>query len=164
MALRLAQLIWLACCIFTALLASLADTRASACLPSASAVKEAYPWARPHWRMWSRNGDEAKCWHPGTHAGAHRNRFRTAHHRGLIAAPMPAVADVDRASDRSLLTARGETSGTGPSLQVPAAPASPAAEAGQSSFADRFAAVFELILLERPSVMRRLEGALPRMP
>jgi hypothetical protein len=164
MVLRLAKLIWLPCCILILMFASLPGTRASSCLSSAEAVKDTYPLTRPHWRMWPHNGGGAKCWHPGTRAGTHRRRSRTLHHRNLTAVPKPVVTSVDSPSNPGLAAARGETSGTGLSLQVPVAPASPATAAGQSSFADRFAAVFEVILFERPSVVRRMEGALPRTP
>ncbi len=164
MASRVAGLIWLPCCIAALLFASLAGTRASVCLPSAAAVKEAYPWSRPHWRFWSQNGDETRCWHPGTYAKAHRSGSLAFHRRDPIGASKAVAADIDGPSNQSLSSASEQTSGTGPSLEVPAVPASPAAEEGQSSFADRFAAVFEVILFERPSVMQRMEGAFPRTP
>jgi hypothetical protein len=76
--------------------------------------------------------------------------------------PKPVVASIDGASNRRLSAALRETTGTGLSLQVLVASASPPTEAGQSSFADRIAAVFEVILFERhSSVMRRTEGMLP---
>jgi hypothetical protein len=163
MASRLTKLIWLPCCVLILTFAALAGTRASSCLSSAAAVKDAYPWARPHWKIWHRSGGGVKCWHPGTHAALRSHRSRFVHHRNPVAPPKPVAARIDVASNRSL-TAPWETSGTGPSVQAPVAPAGFATDAGQSSFADRFAAVFEVILFERPSVMRRMEGMSPRTP
>jgi hypothetical protein len=164
MASRLAKLIWLPCCASSLALASLAATGASSCLPSAAAVKDGYPWARPHWRIWHRTGGGAKCWHPGAHAAVHSHRSRFVHHRNLILVPKPVAAGIESTSNRSLSAALRETTGTGSSLPARVAPNGSATEAGQSSFADRFAAVFEVILLERPSVMRRMEGMFPRTP
>ncbi len=111
MAFRLAKLIGLPSCVFILIVASLVGTRASSCLSSAAAVKDAYPWARPHWRIWPRNGGGAKCWHPGIHVAMHRHRSRIVHHRNLIAVPKPVVASIDSASNRDLSAALRETTG-----------------------------------------------------
>jgi len=65
----------------------------------------------------------------------------------------------------------GETSGTGWSAPVEpiaaAAPAQPIASAqpsGQISFAERFAAVFELIFFEQTPLMRRMEDLYAKVP
>jgi len=164
MTIRSAKLFWLLCCTVAVLFTSLAGAHASTCLPSAAAVKSAYPSARPHWTFRAHNRDGARCWHPGTQAAAHGqesgiHQASILPDRDPIVSPKPVVVSVDRLSDWGLSTTVGETSGTGWSLQVPAAPAS-----GQSSFAERFAAVFEVIIFESPSLMRRMESLLSNTP
>ncbi len=162
MSLRLVKLICIPCCVLVVLLAFLAETQASSCLSSAAAVKEAFPHAWPHWTVRSQSHDGVKCWHPGTRAAAHRSRVRTVHHQNPAASPKgAAVVHLDDAKNPVLSTVDfGETSGTRWSLQASAASAEMGSASGQSSFAERFAAVFEVILFERPSVMRRMEGLL----
>src|SRR5579883_1772274 len=139
MALRLAKLICVPCCVLVVLLACLAETQASSCLSSAAAVKDAFPRAWPHWTARSRGHDSVKCWHPGTHAAVHGHRLRTVHHQNPTTLPKQAAVHFGHALNQSLsATDFGTTSGTGWSLQVPAAPGDIAPTPGQSSFAERF--------------------------
>ena len=163
MALRLIKLIWLQCCTLLVLFALLAGAHASSCLPSAAAVKSAYPGTWPQWKLRAHNRDGAKCWHPGTHAAAHRDQFRTVNHRDPPAPAKPAMASVDRPPNWSPPTAASETSGTGWTLQAPAVAVDTAPVPGQSSFAERFSPVFEVIFFERPSLMRRVEGLISNL-
>jgi hypothetical protein len=163
MAFRPAKLIWLLCCTLTVLSASLAGVQASSCLSSAAAVKSAYPGAWPHYTLRSHNRDGAKCWHAGTHAEAHTNRFQMAHHQNPIVPPKAVLARVDSPPNWSPPAALGETSGAGWSLQIPATTVDAPPVPGQSSFAERFSAVFEVIFFERPSVVRRIEGLISNM-
>jgi hypothetical protein len=59
--------------------------------------------------------------------------------------------------------AAAETSGTGWSLRAPALAIDATPTSGQSSFAERFSPVFEVIFFERPSLLRRLEGLISNM-
>jgi len=91
--------------------------------------------------------------------------LRTVHHQNPTTLPKQAAVHFGHALNQSLsATDFGTTSGTGWSLQVPAAPGDIAPTPGQSSFAERFAAVFEVILFERPLVMRRMEGLFSTAP
>lgn len=165
MALRLTKLIWLPCSVLILLFGPLAEAHASSCLSSPVAVKDAYPGSWPHWTMRGHGREGARCWHPGKQAAMHLHRLRAAHHQDPVATPTPVAVSFDGTSSRSLSATSGETSGTGWSLQVSAAPDAEAALAPeQPSFADRFAAVFEVILFERPWVMRRIEGQFSRTP
>jgi hypothetical protein len=158
MVLRTAKLIWLLCCTLTVLFTSLAGAQASSCLSSAAAVKSAYPGTRPHWTFRAHDREGGKCWHPGTHAAAHKHQFRTVHHRNPAAAsPKPVVVSVDSPPNWSPPTTASETSGSGWSLRVPV-PVEGTPAPGQNSFAERFSPVFEVIFFEHPSVVRRIES------
>src|SRR5215471_8893064 len=115
MTIRSAELSSLLYCTMAVLFTSLAGAYASTCLPSAAAVKSAYPWARPHWTFRIHSRDGVKCWHPGTQAAAHGQDSGIHHtnilpHRNPIALPNPVV---DGLPDWRPSTAAGETSGTG---------------------------------------------------
>jgi hypothetical protein len=169
MALRPTKLIWLVCCTLIVLLSSLAGVQASSgaqassCLSSAAAVKSAYPGAWPHWKLRAHNRDGAKCWHPGTHAAANRYQLRMVHHQNPTAPPKPAMASVDSPLNWSPSTAPSETSGTGWTPQAPAVTVDATPVPGQSSFAERFSPVFEVIFFERPTLMRRMEGLISNL-
>jgi hypothetical protein len=163
MALRPIKLIWLVCCTLIVLLSSLAGVQASSCLSSAAAVKSAYPGAWPQWTLRGHSRDGAKCWHPGTHAAAHRYQSTMVHHRNPTAPPKLTISSVDSPPNWSPPTAASETSGTGWTLQAPAVTVDTAPGPGQSSFAERFSPVFEVIFFERPSLMRRMEGLISNL-
>jgi len=171
MAVRPIKLIWLLCCTLIVLLSSLAGVQASSgaqassCLSSAAAVKSAYPGAWPQWTLRGHNRDGAKCWHPGTHAAAHRYQSTMVHHRNPTAPPKPTISSVDSPPNWSPPTAASETSGTGWTLQAPAVAVAVDATLvpGQSSFSERFSPVFEVIFFEHPSLMRRMEGLISNM-
>jgi hypothetical protein len=164
MAIRPSKLIWLLCCTLTVLFTSLSGALASSsCLPSAAAVKSAYPGTHPHWRFRAHDRDGAKCWHPGTYAAASRHEFRTAHHSVPVARPRPVTASIDRSLDWPPPTALGQTSGAGWSAPVPVTAVDAAALPMQSSFAERFSPVFEVVFFERPTLVRRIEGLISNM-
>jgi hypothetical protein len=163
MALRPIKLIWLLCCTLLVLFALLAGAHASSCLPSAAAVKSAYPGAWPQWKLRAHNRDGAKCWHPGTHAAAHRYQFTMVNHRNSTAPAKPAMASVDSPPNWSPPPTSAETSGAGWSTPVPVPAADATPVPGQSSFAERFSPVFEVIFFERPSLMRRMEGLISNL-
>jgi hypothetical protein len=156
MALRPAKLIWLMCCTFIVLFTSLAGAQAPSCLSSAAAVKSAYPGAWPHWTFRDHDRDGVKCWHPDTYTAAHGHQSKIVHDQNPIAPLKPVEGTVDSQPNWGLETAVGDTSGTGWSLHAPAVDAAPVS--AQSSFAERFSPVFEVIFFERPSLMRRMEG------
>jgi len=162
MALQLVKLIGLLGCILIILFAPPSGAEASLCLTSAAAVKSAYPAAHPHWTMRAHTPDGAKCWHPGTQVATHKHLSRTAHHRNPIASPTPIAASRDSQPNRNLLIA--ETNGTGWSLQVPTAAINASSVPGQSSFAERFSAIFEVVFFERPSLVRYIESRTTNMP
>src|SRR6266851_9658541 len=144
MAFRSAKLIVLPCCAVVALLVSFIGAQASSCLPSAAAVKREYPGTWPSWTLRHHSPDGSKCWHPGTQASAHGHRFRIVHPQYPIAAPKHIAASIEGGPNRSLSTAPDETSGTGWNPQDRADAASvPMPVPERSSFAERFAAVFE---------------------
>src|SRR5215470_8910585 len=170
MALRPAKLIWILCCTLIVLSTSLGGAQASlSCFPSAAAVKNAYPGTWPHWTYRAHNREGAKCWYPGTQAATPKSQSRVVHHQNSIARPRPIAASMDDAPIWNVPTALGETSGTGWSMpaHAVAVDAAPVPEQssplGQNSFAERFSAVFEVILFERPSVMRRIEGLISNL-
>jgi len=83
-----------------------------------------------------------------------------------IAAPKHIAASIEGGPNRSLSTAPDETSGTGWNPQDRADAASvpmPLSVPERSSFAERFAAVFEVIFFYRASVMRRMEDLIPNL-
>jgi hypothetical protein len=87
-----------------------------------------------------------------------------AHHRNPAASPLPVVVSVDSPPNWSPPTAAIETSGSGWSLRVPALPVEATPSPGQnSSFAERFSPVFEVIFFEHPSVVRRIESLISNM-
>jgi len=176
MAFSSAKLIRFSCFAFVVLLASLAGARASTCVPSpATAKSDEHKVTWPSWAMRALNRDVTppsrdgvKCWRPRTHATSYRHRFRSrlAHRRNPIEPPATVLAAIDSRPSRIPAAPPSETSGTGWSAPAsaepiaPAAPAQPIASAqpsGQNSFAERFAAVFELIFFEQTPLMRRME-------
>ena len=161
MAFRPAKLIWLLGCTLAVLFASLAGVQASPCLSSAAAVKSAYPGTWPQWKLRAHGRDGGKCWHPGTQTAAHKHQFKQSkivHSRNPVASAKPVVVSADGPLNWSASTPVGETSGSGWSLGVPAVPAEATSAPGQSSFAERFSPVFEVVFFERPSVVRRIES------
>jgi hypothetical protein len=163
MALRSAKLIWILCCTLAVLFTSLAGAQASSCLPSAAAVKSAYPGAWPHWTLRPHSRDGVKCWHPGTQAAAHRHQFKVVRHKTPIGAPKPITASIDNLLNWSPPAAPAETSGAGWSLQARAVTFDATSVPAQNSFTERFAAVFEVVFFESPSVVRRIEGLISNM-
>jgi len=166
MAFRPAKLIWLLCCTLAVLSASFAGVQASPCLSSAAAVKSAYPGTWPHWTLRTHGHDGGKCWHPGTQTAEHKHQFKQfkiARLRNPIASSKPVVVSADSPLNWSVPTAAGETNGSGWSLGVPAVPAEATSAPGQSSFAERFSPVFEVVFFERPSVVQRIESLISSM-
>jgi hypothetical protein len=82
------------------------------------------------------------------------------HPQNQIAAPKHVAASMESGPNRSLSTAPNETSGTGWNLQDRADAAS---VPERSSFAERFAAVFEVMFFYRASLIRRMEDLIPNL-
>jgi hypothetical protein len=118
---------------------------ASSCLPSASALRQEYPEAWPSWTLRASGHEGVKCWYPTARMRAHEHAIET-----------PRVVPVDAASARyrDPSEAPAATDGVGWSLKSRATGAAPLPE--ESSFAQRFAAVFEKDFFGRSSLMRSM--------
>jgi hypothetical protein len=144
------------------LCASFAD--ASSCLPSAAAVREENPGAWPSWTMRAPGHEGTKCWYATTRGTARDHSNATA----LREAPTPTAREAPTAAPR-VVSPKAETApvripsavlavtngvGWGPEGRDAPMVVDPVSE--ESSFDDRFGAVFEPEFFGGPSHMRRL--------
>jgi hypothetical protein len=160
-------LLVLPCPAILVLTASLEDVNASQCLASAAAVREEYPGAWPSWTMQAANHKGVKCWFPATREDrSHRidaaprkyavARLRIAPDVRDSAADDGAPASADTMSELGW-SFHSRTSRIGTTLRDD----DPDAD---STFDDRFAAVFERHSLSRPSTLQYMmvvSGNLP---
>jgi hypothetical protein len=133
---------------------------ASPCLPSASAVRQDYPGSWPSWTLRAEGHEGVKCWYPASHPAAQNHRDETpgpANTSGgasvLAARPPTRVSPATATQTDGLgsdIPSRGMQSG-----------AAPAAE--ESSFAERFAAVFEQRFLGGASLKERIAELVNRL-
>ena len=163
------------------LCASFAD--ASSCLPSAAAVREENPGAWPSWTLRAPGHEGTKCWYATTRAAAHDRSSATA----LREAPTTTGREAPTATAQEASTAAARaipakavdtpvripsavlavTNGVGWSPESRDAPMVVDPVSEESSFDDRFGAVFEPEFFGGPSHMRRLADQAvtgPEMP
>jgi hypothetical protein len=144
------------------LCASFAD--ASSCLPSAAAVREENPGAWPSWTLRAPGHEGTKCWYATTRAAAHdrsnatavREAPTTTARETPTAAARAAPAKAEDTSVRIPSAVLAVTNGVGWSLESRDAPMVVDPVSEESSFDDRFDAVFEPEFFGGPSHMRRL--------
>jgi hypothetical protein len=87
---------------------------------------------------------------------AHNHRYETVPTKNSFETRKFGSAVKEKGPDRSPMAAPGETNGLGWSLQSRTAQIGAVPFPGDSSFADRFAAVYERDFLTPPSIIRRI--------
>jgi hypothetical protein len=138
------------------LFASFGGVDASSCLPSASAVRHEHPAAWPSWTLRARGHEGVKCWYAATRATAHSHGYETGHQQNPIEAPKFVSAIVGGGASHSSSAEIVETNGIGWSLQRRAVHYGVVPLPEESSFAERFAAVFDESVFSLASLMRRM--------
>jgi hypothetical protein len=158
----------LACPAVVVLAVSLEDVNASECLASAAAVRQEYPGAWPSWTLQAAAHRGVKCWFPATRENR-SHRIEAAPRRYAVArARIPPDAR-DNAADDGASAPADEMSELGWSFhsrtaRIGATTLRDDDPDADSSFDDRFAAVFERNSLSRPSTLQYMmvvSGNLP---
>jgi hypothetical protein len=124
---------------------------ASPCLPSASAVRQEYPGAWPSWTLRAEGHEGVKYWYPANRPAAQNLQDETPER-----ADASGGAPVARRPTRIPPATAIQTDGLGPDIasRGTLGGSEPAAE--ESSFAERFAAVFEQRFLGGASLEERI--------
>jgi hypothetical protein len=129
---------------------------ASSCLPSASAVREEHPGSWPSWTLRAPGHEGTKCWYPTTRKGAHDHHDEEVRQAGPAETPRALSASAVSPRARGPSSAPPATTGVGRSRETlaPEDVAIPPPE--ESSFAERFDAVFEESFFDHSSLLRRM--------
>jgi hypothetical protein len=137
---------------------------ASSCLPSASAVRQEHPGSWPSWTLRAPGHEGAKCWYPTTRGAAHDHRDETVRQSNPIEATRVAPASAPSTRVRGASAAAPATTGVGRSRETlaPQDVAIPPPE--DSSFAERFDAVFDESFFTHASLMRRMADLMGPVP
>jgi hypothetical protein len=139
-------LILLLCAAVVVLGASFVGVQASPCLPSASAVRQEHPGAWPSWTLRGPGHEGDKCWYPATRTTAHNHPDKMALKKRPLEARNLQSTFERKILNHSLSISFAEVSGldwplTTSTTKIDTTP-SPGTSPEQSSFADRFAAIF----------------------
>lgn len=165
------------------LMTTVADVSADTqCLPSAHAVRDAFPGAWASWSTHVANHHGVRCWFPVMREGhsrhlevaLHQAARRLQHHDhdatpakdGAEAGTRPGAAPDAYAAQRSDLTWTSAHAPAPAEAQPASAPA-PAPESAPSSFEDRFSAARDAVSGQRPSLIQHMMdpvGVVPDNP
>jgi len=131
-----------------------ASFAATPCLPSASAVRQDYPGAWPSWTLRAEGHEGVKCWFPAT-------RPTTADHQRETPSQVQAVTQnvsvsVEAAPSRASPNAAAEAYGVVSGPKNTTANSSSTSALEESSFLDRFAAVYAQNSFKDSSLRRYL--------
>jgi hypothetical protein len=148
---RSAASVLLPCSAVLVVWASFAE--ATPCLPSASAVRQDYPGAWASWTLRAEGHEGVKCWYPASRPAAQNNRDETPG-RANTSGGAPVLAA--RPQTRVLPAAAAQTDGLGSDLPSRETLSGADVAAEESSFAERFAAVFEQRFLGGASLKERI--------
>jgi len=137
---------------------------ASSCLPSASAVREEHPGSWPSWTLRAPGHEGTKCWYPTTRTGVHEHRDETVPHAKPVETPRPVSASAASQRTRAPSAPPPATTGAGRSHETLAPEDVAISPPEESSFADRFDAVFGESFFDQSSLMRRMADLMGTVP
>jgi hypothetical protein len=137
---------------------------ASSCLPSASAVREEHPGSWPSWTLRAPGHEGTKCWYPTTRTTAHDHRNEAVQHEDPVEPPRPVAASAASPHTRGPSAAAPVTTGVGRSRETLAPDDVAIPPPDESSFAERFDAVFDESFFDHSSLLRRMANLMAPMP